>query len=58
MAAKDLFQPDDYTQIFSAKTGKYVGTITHGQELPFEEQIEELLQPPKEEPNKDQLSLF
>lgn len=56
MIAEDLFA-DDLKQVFSAKTGKYLGVIATGQEINFEEQVEALEQP-KEHTNPNQLNLF
>ena len=56
MIADDLFS-DDLAQVFSAKTGKYLGVVKQGQEIDFQEQIE-ALENHREPENKQQLSLF
>lgn len=56
MIAEDLFA-DDLTQVFSAKTGKYLGVIKQGQEIDFQEQVEALEQQ-RETKNPNQLNLF
>lgn len=56
LVAKDLFI-DDAKQVFHAKTGKWLGTITPGQELNFEPAPDEEEQQP-EKSNPNQLSLF
>lgn len=57
MIAADLFT-DTKKQVFSAKSGKWLGTIdTHG-ELNFEPESEENQEPELQQVNPNQTSLF
>lgn len=58
MVADDLFYGSNTKQVFSAKTGKWLGTIQQGQELNFEPQDEPEQQPEPEIKNPNQLDLF
>jgi hypothetical protein len=55
LIAPDLFA-SDLKQVFSAKTGKYLGVVKEGQQISIQEQAEAIEQPDK--PNKAQLKLF
>ncbi len=55
MVAKDMFI-EQAKQVFNAKTGKWIGTITPGNELNFEPEIEQEQEPEIKNPN--QLQLF
>lgn len=57
MVAKDMFI-EQAKQVFNAKTGKWIGTITPGDELNFEPEIEPEDPQEPETKNPDQLSLF
>lgn len=57
MVAEDMFI-DKAKQVFNAKTGKWIGTITPGNELNFEPEIEPEDPQEPETKNPDQLSLF
>lgn len=57
MIAKDLFT-DTKKQVFSAKTGKWLGTIDTSGELNFEPENDEVLTPVKEPINRNQLAMF
>ena len=56
MVATDLFLGDEATQVFNAKSGKWIATIRKGQELNFEPDPEELKE--VETVNPNQLILF
>ena len=56
MKAKDMFK-EEYTQVFSIKTGNYIGIVIEGQEFNFDE-VEEVTPEPEPQKNKLQLSLF
>lgn len=56
MVAADMFEPWNLIQVFSAKTGKYIGTIRKGNEINFIK--EEMSTDTTEEVNKNQLSFF
>lgn len=57
MVAKDMFI-DKAKQVFNAKTGKWIGTITPGNELNFEPENEPEETPEQETKNPMQISLF
>lgn len=57
MVAKDLFT-DSKKQVFSAKIGKWLGTIDTAEELNFEPKNDEVLTPVQEPINPNQLGLF
>lgn len=55
MTAKDMFK-EEFIQVFSKKTGNYLGIVKEGAEINFEE-----LEAPekiKEKENENQLKLF
>jgi len=49
----DLFE-NDKQQVFSAKTGEYLGLVKEGEQLPLTPKEQEA----QEQANKQQLSLF
>ena len=58
LKAADLFA-DTKTQVFSAKSGKWIGTIDTAGELPFDQEPE--AEQPQEQPappNPKQINLF
>lgn len=57
MVAADLFTASK-KQVFSAKTGKWLGTIDTAGELYFEPEIEETISHVPEPVNKNQLAMF
>jgi len=57
MIAADLFT-DSKKQVFSAKTGKWLGTIDTAGELNFEPEIEEQITHTPEPANRAQLAMF
>lgn len=57
LIAKDLFAATK-KQVFSAKTGKWLGTIDTAGELNFEPEIEPEETTPQETTNPNQISLF
>lgn len=57
MVAKDMFI-DKAKQVFNAKTGKWIGTITPGNELNFEPENEQEENQEPEIKNPMQISLF
>lgn len=58
MIADDLFYGSSAKQVFSAKTGKWLGTIQQGQELNFEAEKEQEETTEQEIKNPNQLDLF
>ena len=58
LVADDLFNGSNTKQVFSAKTGKWVGTVQVGQELNFNEGEEPETIPEPEIKDPNQLSLF
>jgi hypothetical protein len=58
MIAADLFYGDSAKQVFSAKTGKWLGTIQRGKELNFAPEIEPEEATEPEIKNPAQLSFF
>lgn len=57
LIAKDMFA-DTKKQVFSAKTGKWLGTIDTAGELNFEPENEPEETTPQETTNPNQISLF
>jgi hypothetical protein len=57
MVADDLFLGVATKQVFSAKTGKWLGTIDYAEQINFKE-VEEELDPEPQVSNPNQLSLF
>lgn len=57
LVAQDIFS-DNLLQVFSAKTGDYLGTVMQGQEITLQEQEQAETEPQEQENHLLQIKLF